>query len=76
MTYAYEDEDEYYAVVEQAEDYCEERYGQDAILVERDMDYEYEVTFACGPSSDRPPSRPSKRLPRCGRRGPRRRVRT
>lgn len=48
VTYSYLDRDDEDEIARQAELYCEENYGRDAVLVEREReDGEYEATFAC-----------------------------
>jgi hypothetical protein len=48
VTYEYNDQDEYDVIAEKADLYCEEEYGRDADLVDRDKeDNGYEATFAC-----------------------------
>ena len=48
VTYAYGDDDDYDEVAERADNYCDEQYDKDAVLVDRDADdSDYEATFAC-----------------------------
>jgi hypothetical protein len=48
VTYEYGDQDEYDVIAAKADLYCNEEYGRDADLVDRDSDDgEYEATFAC-----------------------------
>lgn len=48
VTLAYDDEDDYDEVAMRADEYCAERYGTDAVLLERDAeDGAYQATFSC-----------------------------
>ena len=49
VSYSFDDEDEYQLVAEKADDYCEDEYARDAVLVDQDEDDDgdYEATFAC-----------------------------
>ena len=48
VTYTYTDDDEYDTVAARAELHCEDQYGRDAVLVDRDVEGSgYEATFRC-----------------------------
>lgn len=48
VTYSYEDDDDYDKVASKADDYCDDSYDLDAVLVDRDDEGSgYEATFAC-----------------------------
>lgn len=48
VSYTYDDDEDFDRIVAQAEDYCDDRYDQDAVLVDQDDEGStYEATFAC-----------------------------
>lgn len=48
VSYSYSDDDDYERVDDLADDYCEDQYGLDAVLLHRDRDGNaYEATFRC-----------------------------
>lgn len=48
VSYEYTDDDEYDLVAERADLYCEEQYGSDAVLLDRELQGSgYEATFSC-----------------------------
>jgi|GEM_PF-2076591 len=48
VTYSYSRDGDYEEVAERADDYCEEEYGRNAVLLSRDSQGDrYEVTFSC-----------------------------
>jgi hypothetical protein len=48
VTYSYSDDDDYDQVAERADNYCNEQYAKDAVLVDRAADNsDFEATFAC-----------------------------
>lgn len=48
VSYSYADDDDYDEIAEQADDYCDDHYENDAYLVDRDTEGTgYEATFAC-----------------------------
>lgn len=48
VSYTYDDDEDFDKIVAQAEDYCDDRYDQDAVLVDQDdEDSTYQATFAC-----------------------------
>lgn len=48
VSYSYSDDDDYERVDDLAEEYCEEQYDLDAVLLHRDRDgNDYEATFRC-----------------------------
>lgn len=48
VSYSYQDGGDYDEVKDRADDYCDDEYGRDAVLLSRDMEGDrYEATFAC-----------------------------
>jgi len=48
VTYSYSAGGDYDEVAEQADDYCDDEYGRDAVLLSRDTQGDrYEATFSC-----------------------------
>jgi hypothetical protein len=48
ISYRYADDDDYEEVAERADDYCDDHYDRDAILLDTDREDDgYEATFAC-----------------------------
>lgn len=48
VSYVYEDEDDYELIAKRADLHCEEYSGQDATLIDRDVEGTgYEATFQC-----------------------------
>lgn len=48
VSYTYDDDDDYALIAKRADLHCEEQYGRDAVLVDRDVEGSgYEATFRC-----------------------------
>lgn len=48
VSYAYNDDDDFDEVEAKADEYCDDEYDRDAVLVDRNSDDgHYEATFAC-----------------------------
>lgn len=48
VSYTYDDDDDYELIAKRADLHCEEQYGRDAVLVDRDVEGSgYEATFRC-----------------------------